>query len=551
MESEQSQNFNERLSQWVANQGFWFQVRYSMASNGMKGAAMYHLLRISFRLLVFLLVATAGYWVYLVKRTESEAYMETMRVSLQNGLSGKNSEIRGFSESQGQMTINRFSCEGDNQTFFNTLEARNIRAKKGILDGFTSKWNPGTVSMFRLELDLRAGADDAESAANISKALFKKFEKIQLENIEVTDASIRWGYSERTRGSIFNSLMKVQILDQGMKLHFKGGTFSQNWLKKLEIVNLVVSCDAEGMLFETAEFRYGEGTLDFSGLRVQGGERPSLRGIAKIRNLDLECMIAPALRNFVQGSISGDFRVSGSTNSPEGVGFEGMVALDGNDMITLRERIYLLKALSVVDYVRNYHRADFREGSFEIKTGSGGMLVTNVNLKATDLITLEGNMKVRLPTTQEMEATLARGKNAGGAPLFVTGEEEEQEDSNLIDTKSVEADFTLGRAARESRKDSNDEVQEAARVAMERAGLGSEMRRLGDLAAERLAKTLRYEGLFKISLLPDSFERAEKLAKQYPVDSTSGRIPMMVPIEGSIYEVTLKQAEEIYQQGTR
>jgi hypothetical protein len=30
MESEQSQNFNERLSQWVANQGFWFQIRYSM-----------------------------------------------------------------------------------------------------------------------------------------------------------------------------------------------------------------------------------------------------------------------------------------------------------------------------------------------------------------------------------------------------------------------------------------------------------------------------------------------------------------------------------------
>ena len=55
MESEQSQNFNERLSQWVANQGFWFQVRYSMSGSGMKGRAMFHLLRIGFRLLVFLL----------------------------------------------------------------------------------------------------------------------------------------------------------------------------------------------------------------------------------------------------------------------------------------------------------------------------------------------------------------------------------------------------------------------------------------------------------------------------------------------------------------
>jgi hypothetical protein len=31
----------------------------------------------------------------------------------------------------------------------------------------------------------------------------------------------------------------------------------------------------------------------------------------------------------------------------------------------------------------------------------------------------------------------------------------------------------------------------------------------------------------------------------------SGRIPMAVPIEGDLFELTLKQAEDIYQQGRR
>jgi hypothetical protein len=66
-----------------------------------------------------------------------------------------------------------------------------------------------------------------------------------------------------------------------------------------------------------------------------------------------------------------------------------------------------------------------------------------------------------------------------------------------------------------------------------------------------LSKTLRYEGSFKISLLPDAFDRAARLAAQYPVDLNTGRIPLTVPVEGSIYDITLKQAEEIYQQGSR
>lgn len=548
MESEQSQNFNDRLSQWVANQGFWFQIRYSMSGNGMKGAATYHILRLGSRLLVFLLIAIAGYWIYLIKRTESADYRDEIRLAMQGGLSGDESEIDGFSETQGQLTISRFSCEGGSGTFFSNLEARNIRAKKGLLDGMTGIWNPGTVSIFRLDMDLRAGADDEDSAQKISDSLFKTFDTIDLNNIEVADASIRWGYSERTRGAIVDSVMKVQRLDNGLKLQFQGGTFSQNWLRRLEIVDLVINCDREGIVFEKAEFRQGGGTVDFSGLRVLGGERPSIKGLAKIRSIDIENLVPVALRSFVQGAISGDFQVSGSTNTTEGVGFDGMVTMNGQDVVTLRERIYLFKALSVVDYVRNYYRADFREGSFELKTGGGGMTISNLSLQAGDLLTLDGEMKVRPPTEEESRVDTTRAKNSGGAPLFAVGDEEE---NDLQVERDADADFTLRRAAQEARREGSKEELDANKAVIDRLGMNQELRRLADQASERLSKTLRYEGEFKISLLPDAFDRAAKLAAQYPVDLNTGRIPITVPVEGSIYDITLKQAEEIYQQGSR
>ena len=66
-----------------------------------------------------------------------------------------------------------------------------------------------------------------------------------------------------------------------------------------------------------------------------------------------------------------------------------------------------------------------------------------------------------------------------------------------------------------------------------------------------MARTLRYEGEFRITIPADAFERAPHLKVQLPVDPKLNRIPMIVPIEGTLYELTLKQAEDLYQQGRR
>ncbi len=547
MDSEQTRNFNERLSQWVANQGFWFQVRYSMSGTGLKGRAMVHLMRLGFRLMIFLLVVAAGSWVYLLKRTDSVRFREQLRQGLQDGLSASELEVRGGTRVQGRLELNRLAAEGDHQTFFSSLEARNIECKMGLLDGLLGVWQPGVVSIAKLDLDLRAGADDAESARLWGEAWFRESDKFEISGFDVAEANLRWGYSERTEGAIEGSALSMQRSETGWRLTFRGGRFQQNWLSELEIVNLVVLSDREGLVCETAEFKRKEGTVDFAGLRVVGGERPQVEGTVRIRHLDLAEILPPAPKRFVEGTLSGDFRVFGSTNSADGIGFEGLVTLDGTDVITLREQIYLLKALSVVDYSRNYHRVDFREGSFQLKTIASGMELTEMKLKADNQFSLEGELKVRLPTNEEVQTAMAQGPGGDPSPIFA-GDDLASEGREAAKTESA---LTLRRAAQEARRIKEGLQNSDSLSLFDRLELNSGMRRLQSHASERLSRMLRYEGELQITIPGDAFERGPKLQERYPVDPATGRIPIAVPIAGYHYELTVKQAEEIYVQGQR
>jgi len=384
MESEQLTNFNDRLNQWISSQGFWFQLRYSITSGGSRGALMFQLFNAGLRVLIFLAIVGIALAAYLVKRPNTNRFKAELKESIKAGLSGTEVEIRGASRVQGQLGIARIACQGGEGSFFSSLEAKNIQSKMGLLDGVLGQWDMGAVGISILNLELKAGADDGDSAKKLADAFFRKWDSVSIQSLDIGDASLQWGYSEPTRGGIEHCSIKIQRGDQFMKIVVKGGRFHQNWLQGLEIVNLTIACDPNGMTFEKAELRAGEGTVDFSGLKVIGGERPMLDGVVKIRKLAMEHTLPDVLDGFVEGSISGDFTVSGSTNTAEGVSFAGKVTLDGDDTISLREKFHVLRALSVVDYVRNYHRLDFRKGSFQLKTKGGGLVIEDLSIQTDD-----------------------------------------------------------------------------------------------------------------------------------------------------------------------
>ena len=182
-----------------------------------------------------------------------------------------------------------------------------------------------------------------------------------------------------------------------------------------------------------------------------------------------------------------------------------------------------------------------------LKTTNGGLEVSEVKLKADELFTMQGNLKVRLPTPTEVQAAVAKGTGAENSPLF-SAEDAAAVERNL---PKSDADFTLKRAAQEAKRIKDGSQSADSLSLFDRLSVNTELRRMEQMEAERMSRMLRYEGSFVITIPGDAFERAPHLLEIYPLDKNNGRIPMRVPIEGDIYEITLKQAEDTYAQGTR
>lgn len=544
-ESEQLQNFHQRLGQWVSGQGFWFQLRYSLSGAGDKGALTYHILRLSMRIFLFLLLLAAGGVVFLIRQTGSAPFRQDIQAAFLKRLGGEELQMQRLASDRGQFSIGRLALTGKEGTFFTDLEMRNLNCKRGIFTSLSEVWDPGVVTISRADLSLRAGADSPEAAKEMADVYFQDMGGLKLQSIVVKDMSIRWGYSERTRGSIIGSTMTADRLPDGWKLRFRGGTFSQNWLKRLDIVDLVVQFDRNGFIIEEAVFRKNEGFVTFHGVKVKAGDRPEISGRIKMRKVNLSVLLPVAVRNFVEGSISAEFDVFGSTNSTEGVGFEGDLILEGEDFITIRDgtddRQGILDALSVVDPFNNYRRIDFRKGSFHMKTHAGRVEISRLNLMAGELFRMNGSFTVRPSTAEEIQSSTESLSNVYDESGILS--DEELDNSNTLEITLEGAAKEGYEAKRQGFKKQGDESL------FGKLGINLENRRLEELSAERLSRALRYEGAFEISLPKEVFDKAPKLRDIYPLRDDMGRILMRVPLDGLIYDLTLEQARGIFENG--
>lgn len=539
MEPDRAHSFNERLNQWVASQGFWFQLKYSMSGKGLTGSGGYHFLRLVFRTLVFLLVLGVGAFFYLLRLPNTEGFKESVEEGIVTGLKGEDLKMDRFNREQGKLTIARLAGTGKEDAFFTDFDAKNINCRMGILDSVRKPWRTGGLMISDLHMNLRAGAMDAASAARLGDVLFQNDQDLEINSIDVENATLTWGYSEFTNGRIEGSVLKVRRRGEGWWFQFKGGTFSQNWLRGLEIREISLVClPGEGIRLEKGLLGKGAGSFTFQELSIKGGERPAVEGKADFKNLPMECMIPAVVAQMMEGAVSGKLELSGSTNSQEGIGMTGKVELGEGDGILLRDRIPLLRVFRLVDSFNNYRRVKFQEGSFNLKSGNGRLELGEIDLTAGDLMTMKGGMTVRPPTKEEREKAVEvppRDSPFASEPLPTPAEPDREE-------------FSLKRAAQESRKKAG---KQGVGNPFERYETVAEQRAFESVMAGRFAEALRYEGGLQITIRPDAFDQAPELKQEHPVDETSGRIPLKVPISGTLDLVTFGQAEAIYSKGRR
>lgn len=419
MDAESTKLFNDRLAQWVAKQGFWFQLRYSMAGGG-ASVLMYHFLRLLLRVLIFLAIVAAVVLLLLSRRTDQVAFKVKLRDQIISGFDCEAGQMRSFNRSQNKASIRYLALQGGPNSYINTCEAAGISFRMGLLDGLMGTWNANQISVDRLSLSVKAGAETPEEAQALGRSLNKRFESLRFQALECKNARISWGYSSRTMGSIAQSQMSVIRTDEGWRIRFTGGTFSQNWLRNLQIKELILVCTEDAVIVETGEFTVPNpqseplsnevtGKVSFHDVRVKGGLRPEFSGSITLENLPLEQLLPEAYHGYVEGSLSGDLKIAGSTNSPDGVSLAGRISLNESDHIILRNRLPLFNSLSILSPAGSYRKTKFSEGYFSLKTGAGSLLVSDIYLSAPEQMDLRGSFEVRPPNAAELDKMVRKG----------------------------------------------------------------------------------------------------------------------------------------------
>ncbi len=552
MDLESTRLFNDRLAQWVAKQGFWFQIRYSMAGGG-ASVLMYHLLRILMRVGIFAVIAAVVLVYFLVKRPEQASFKANLRDSIIAGMDCQSGTMRSFNRTQNKASIRYMTLVGGPKSFMHSCEATGISFRMGLLDGIKSKWDTNRIAVDRMSIHVKAGAETPEEARDLGRSLSKNFENVNFQTFECSNTRISWGYSARTMGSISDSHMTMIRDGNGWRLRFTGGVFSQNWLRNMYIDELVLRCDDSAVTVEKGEFTVlrplqdlsptkTHGKVSFQNLQVIGGMRPEYSGSITMENLPLEQLLPEVYSTYVEGSISGQLKIQGSTNSPDGVSLSGRISLNENDHIDVRNRIHILNSLSILSPSGSYRKTSFKEGFFNIKTTGGSLQVSDINLTAPEQMDLRGSFLVRPPKAEEIDDMLRKGTISSE-----TAQEIAQPGMTAAAILASQ-ELTLRKAMDLTSKDGKgssagfDDTSIDTGVPFQADAIQTDLQ---IKTTEVLATTSIYEGQVLMTLPVKLFEESAVNLNKLPLSANGQYYMLQCPLIGNLTDLTIAQAEEL------
>ena len=407
--------YQKRVTDWIAKQGIFFQLRHAGTMGG--GSVIKQLGVLFLRVLVVLLLCLGVAFFALNHYFGGDDYRGEVTAALGEVLGASSIEAKKFERARGVSTFQDLVIEGGEESFFYQAEINRLAAASSFLTGITSKWAPEQVRMKSAYFELKAGGDQ-EEMENSFASIIASMSEGNLESIEIDELSCEWGYSKITYGKLEKAKFRASR-DQGVwEISLEGGRFSQNWLKNLDIKEAKLLCDSDGIRVEKLLLSKNGGEMELAGSIMGPAARPKFDLKGSFQSLPILSLVRlPGIdvREFMSGSISGDLKISGSTDYR--IVMEADVELRGNDVVTLREKWDLLRAISVLDVDRTYRRVDFEEGMFSFKTGGGEMEVNGIDLKSGSLAALKGEFKTHLPSQKEaaeaLEIVLTEGIGSG------------------------------------------------------------------------------------------------------------------------------------------
>lgn len=544
---EKLDEFQSRLSTWVAKQGLLFQLTHGGGVRGAQSTLFIWAGRMLLRLFIFGVIVAIGFWVYLVKRVDLAWFQTDLKAGIVKNLGATEGKTGSILRSRGQLEIGKIDLVGGDDSFFTTASMRGIRTRMGLFDGVIGGWNGETIQVDQLTAELKAGEEQNELGTRIFQRLFRRVSTFQFSQIEINTANLSWGYSGVTRGSIVGSQVRASRKDGGWSLIVTGGLFSQNWIKDLAVERMEILVLPTGIEIREAKLKGSrDGELAFSANLVGPSSNPKLTGKGTFRGFSLDNYFTEEVADMVSAKFSGDLFLSGSPYASTGVSMRIEASLVGEKDMTDEEKkagrepdsiqlrnFGLFQSISVADHYRSYKNVHYDSGNFTLETREGVAVISKLWLVDQELTQLKGELVVRKRTDKEAEETLRLEEEIKAGTTAPPVPE------NLA-TK----EFDLLRAARAARVKAMTEHQIEVILEDERIDL-TEQDRFYEAARQRLKQVPILEGRLRIGILAEALKHTPLLAKRYPIDEESGWRWIPLPVQGDLSTAGEKLREEI------
>lgn len=427
-EQEKLKDYENRVADWIGNQGILFQLRYARTIGANSILKQLGSLIVKFAI-VLVLVAGVGY-LLLTQHFKGEAYEAEIQGSIEEALGLQGLEVKGFARARGNGGFHRLQLDGGEESFFYHAKIMDLNAPFTYSTGVTTAWKPSSLKMARAQFHFKAGGTVAEMEDAYSVVL-ESLAGEGVTSILIEDFSCDWGYSKLTYGRIGQARLRANLNDGKWNIILTGGTYQQNWLCDFAIAEGHLILDGDGIEVVSLKMAQDNGELELVGKIGGPLDMPEFNLSGAFKDLAIENMLTVSgetTREFIEGLISGDLKISGSTNRR--IQIDGSVALSKTNSLTIRERWPILKAVSIMDTQRTFRRVDFTEGSFQFSTENGNLAVSDINLVAADTAILKGSFVTRLPDQEEaakfLEITLTEGFSSDATDTSVSQKLEDE-----------------------------------------------------------------------------------------------------------------------------
>lgn len=402
--------YNGRMNQWIAKQGLIFQLTHGGTGLGGRAPIIGSLVRAGLSLLFLVLIGLVACLGYFIWKATGDELPKTLEKGIAKGLHSSEIKTWGFERDLAAGSYKQIIAEGTSDSFYNTLEARNISFPMEPLNGLFGTWDAKALTFGELKIALKAGEADDERAQSSWQSLFEKRPSFSFSKIEVARTTLSWGYrSPATWGSIVDSQLVANRTPTGWSLLFRGGQFSHGIFRDCQIERIEVELDQEeGLSVQSARLQMGEGSFEWSGKALTGGASPHFQVEGKLLEVPLGKLLPQGILSAVNGTFSGDLTANGSINDVEGIGFQISAKPGGENGLNITKQFPILELLSHLDSNRSYRKICFNQGSFQMSSKGSEFSFNEIDLQSKDsetsqiIAVLKGSFRTYPATPEDL-----------------------------------------------------------------------------------------------------------------------------------------------------